>query len=146
MLEASGRFALTVSHGLNPLGVAPAKPGLTLVLVILRASAQGVGIPEADRAFVFEAFHHTQDTDRYSTKNPYDFNAGGKGLELMQLKILADEGCFDIWFETQRCQHLVAGEGNCPQRISACGHVTDKQGCALSGGTTFSVLFREPKD
>jgi two-component system phosphate regulon sensor histidine kinase PhoR len=122
------------------LGVAPAKPGLTLVLVILRASAQGVGIPEADRAFVFEAFHHTQDTDRYSTKNPYDFNAGGKGLELMQLKILADEGCFDIWFETQRCQHLVAGEGNCPQRISSCEHVTDKQGRAQSGGTTFYVL------
>jgi PAS domain S-box-containing protein len=113
--------------------------------VMLKVSDQGVGIPEADRAFVFEAFHHTQDTDQYSTKNPYDFDAGGKGLELMQLKILADEGCFDIWFESQRCKHLGADQAVCPDRISSCQNVSDPGGCAESGGTTFYVLFREPQ-
>ena len=113
--------------------------------VMLKVSDQGVGIPEADRAFIFEAFHHTQDTNQYSTKSPYDFDAGGKGLELMQLKILADEGCFDIRFESQRCKHLAANEATCPGGISSCEHVSDPEGCAESGGTTFYVLFREPR-
>ena len=104
-----------------------------------------MGIPEADRAFVFEAFHHTQDTDQYSTKSPYDFDAGGKGLELMQLKILADEGCFDIWFESQRCKYLASPDGRCSGEISSCEHITDPEICVQSGGTTFYVLFREPQ-
>jgi len=112
--------------------------------VILSVSDQGVGISEADRPFVFEAFHHTQATDLYSTRSPYDFDAGGKGLELMQLKILAEAGCFDLRFDTQRCQYLVDGESSCPGRISSCEHATDKESCARSGGTTFQVLFREP--
>lgn len=113
--------------------------------LVLKVSDQGVGIPEADRAFVFEAFHHTQDTDHYSTKSPYDFDAGGKGLELMQLKILADEGCFDIWFESQRCRYLAINGGKCTGGISSCEHITDPEGCAQSGGTTFYVLFRGPQ-
>jgi PAS domain S-box-containing protein len=113
--------------------------------LVLKVSDQGVGIPESDRAFVFEAFHHTQDTEQYSTKSPYDFDAGGKGLELMQLKILADEGCFDIWFDSQRCRYLVANGSTCPGCVSSCKHVTDPEGCAESGGTTFYVLFREPQ-
>ncbi len=111
----------------------------------LKISDQGIGIPEEDRAFVFEGFHHTQKTDSYSTKNPYDFDAGGKGLELMQLKILADEGCFDIRFETRRCSYLTAPNTSCPGKISSCEYVTDAEGCAQSGGTTFYVLFREPQ-
>jgi len=113
--------------------------------LLLKVSDQGVGILEADRAFVYEAFHHTQDTDQYSTKNPYDFDAGGKGLELMQLKILADEGCFDIRFESQRCKYLATNGGKCAGRISSCEHITDPEVCAQSGGTTFYVLFREPQ-
>lgn len=114
--------------------------------VVLKVSDQGVGIAEADRPFVFEAFHHTQKTYQYSTRNPYDFDAGGKGLELMHLKMLAEEGCFDLWFESQRCQHIDANEGGCPGRISSCEHVADPQACAESGGTTFHVLFREPQN
>jgi PAS domain S-box-containing protein len=113
--------------------------------VMLKVSDQGMGIAESDRAFVFEAFHHTQDTDQYSTKSPYDFDAGGKGLELMQLKILADEGCFDIWFESQRCRYLALPDGRCSGEISSCEHITDPEVCAQSGGTTFYVLFREPQ-
>jgi two-component system phosphate regulon sensor histidine kinase PhoR len=114
--------------------------------VVLKVSDQGVGIAEADRPFVFEAFHHTQKTYQYSTRNPYDFDAGGKGLELMHLKMLAEEGCFDLWFESQRCRHIDANEDSCPGRISACKHVADTQACAESGGTTFHVLFREPQN
>ncbi|MGB6067770.1 MAG: PAS domain S-box protein [Desulfomonilaceae bacterium] len=111
---------------------------------VLRVEDRGVGILRQDQMFIFEAFHHTQDTERYSTKQPFDFNAGGKGLELMQLKMLADEGFIDIGFETARCIYLPTHKEHCPGSISACEHVKDERGCRESGGTTFSVLFKGP--
>lgn len=114
--------------------------------VLLQVSDTGVGIARGDREFVFEAFHHTQETEQYSTRNPFDFNAGGKGLELMRLKILSEEGTFDISFESQRCRYLLDNRSICPGLVSSCTHVTDVEGCRQSGGTTFSVLFRGKDD
>ena len=111
---------------------------------MLRVEDRGVGILRQDQPFIFEAFHHTQDTERYSTKKPFDFNAGGKGLELMQLKMLAEEGFIDIGFETTRCLHLPTHREHCPGSISLCEHVKDERGCRESGGSTFSVLFKGP--
>jgi PAS domain S-box-containing protein len=109
---------------------------------VLCVEDRGVGILRQDQPFIFEAFHHTQDTERYSTKKPFDFNAGGKGLELMQLKMLADEGFIDIGFETARCLYLPTHREHCPGTISLCEHVKDERGCRESGGSTFSVLFK----
>jgi PAS domain S-box-containing protein len=109
---------------------------------VLRVEDRGVGILRQDQPFIFEAFHHTQDTERYSTKKPFDFNAGGKGLELMQLKMLAEEGFIDIGFETARCLYLPTHREHCPGNISVCEHVKDERGCRESGGSTFSVLFK----
>ncbi len=111
---------------------------------LLRVEDRGVGILRQDQPFIFEAFHHTQDTERYSTKKPFDFNAGGKGLELMQLKMLAEEGFIDIGFETTRCRYLPTHREHCPGSISLCEHVRDERGCRESGGSTFSVLFKGP--
>ncbi len=113
---------------------------------LLHVKDRGVGISREDQSFIFEAFHHTQDTEHYSTKNPFDFNAGGKGLELMQLKMYADEGFIDIRFESARCRYLSTQRDRCPGSISLCEHVKDEQGCRDSGGSTFSVLFRESND
>ncbi len=111
---------------------------------VLHVKDRGVGILRKDESFIFEAFHHTQATDQYSTKKPFDFNAGGKGLELMQLKMYAEEGYIDIRFETVRCRYLPTHRERCPGRISLCEHVQDEHGCWESGGTTFTVLFRGP--
>lgn len=111
---------------------------------LLHVKDRGVGIFREDQPFIFEAFHHTQDTENYSTRKPFDFNAGGKGLELMQLKMFADEGFIDIRFETVRCRYLPTHREHCPGSISACEHVRDERGCRESGGSTFSVLFRGP--
>jgi two-component system phosphate regulon sensor histidine kinase PhoR len=109
---------------------------------LLRVEDRGVGILRQDQPFIFEAFHHTQDTERYSTKKPFDFNAGGKGLELMQLKMLAEEGFIEIGFETTRCLYLPTHREHCPGSISKCEHVKDERDCRASGGSTFSVLFK----
>jgi len=109
--------------------------------VLLTVEDHGIGITGRDKQFLFDAFHHTQETERYSTRKPYDFNAGGKGLELMRLKLLAQEGCYDISFESQRCRYIPSNSDVCPGRISRCPHGGDAEGCRQSGGTTFSVLF-----
>ncbi len=111
---------------------------------LLKVKDRGVGIFREDQPFIFEAFHHTQSTEQYSTKKPFDFDAGGKGLELMQLKMFADEGYIDIRFETTRCRYLPTHRERCPGNISRCEHIEDEHGCRESGGSTFSVLFRGP--
>jgi PAS domain S-box-containing protein len=109
--------------------------------ILLEVSDKGVGIAASDREYIFRAFHHTQDTEHYATKNPFDFDAGGKGLELMRLKILAEEGCFDISFAGERCRYIPTASDQCPGRISSCKHIENLEGCKQSGGATFSVLF-----
>ena len=109
--------------------------------VRLQVKDEGVGIPLADQRFIFEGFHHTQATDEYSSKDPFDFNAGGKGLELLRLKILSEVGSFEISFESRRCRYIPTSRDHCPGRISFCPHVSDVRGCRESGGTTFTVLF-----
>lgn len=106
---------------------------------------RGVGVLREDQGFIFEAFHYTQDTERYSTKKPFEFEAGGKGLELMQLKMLADEGWIDIRFDTTRCLYLPTRREHCPGNISTCEHVNDERGCRESGGSSFFVLFKGPQ-
>ena len=107
----------------------------------LQVKDNGVGIPIEDLEFVFDGFHHTQATEEYSTKNPFDFNAGGKGLELLRLKVLSEQGYFNISFESSRCIYIPTSWDHCPGRISTCDHIEISQGCIESGSTTFFVLF-----
>jgi PAS domain S-box-containing protein len=107
----------------------------------IEVADRGVGIPMVERQFIFEGFHHTQDTDDYSSKRPYDFNAGGKGLELLRLTVLSEAGHFDLTFESARCVHIPTSRDHCPGAVSSCPHVEDVAGCLLSGGTTFKVVF-----
>jgi len=109
--------------------------------ILLQVQDHGVGITASDREFIFEAFHHTQETEQYSTRKPFDFNAGGKGLELMYLKILSEEGAFDISFQSRRCYYLNTRLDQCCGNISSCPYISELEGCKKSGGTTFSVLF-----
>jgi two-component system phosphate regulon sensor histidine kinase PhoR len=113
--------------------------------LVLRVEDRGVGIEPADRDFIWQGFYHTQPTELYSTRKPYDFGAGGKGLELMRLRLLAEEGGFGLDLDSSRCVYLADG-GSCCGRISACPHVRGPEECIRSGGTTFTVRFpwREP--
>jgi len=113
--------------------------------ILLKVKDEGAGIPISDQEFVFEAFHHTVETDEYSSKKPYDFDAGGKGLELLRLKNLSQAGYFDISFESDRCRYIPSNRDHCPGIIADCYHIQNRAGCNESGGTTFTVLFRGPE-
>ena len=103
----------------------------------------GVGIPVSDIPFVFDGFHHTQPTDEYSSKKPYCFDAGGKGLELLRLKALSETYPFDIAVESTRCRNLSGRSNHCPGDISQCSQIDNEEACRQSGGTVFSVTFHE---
>ncbi|MFH0731170.1 MAG: HAMP domain-containing sensor histidine kinase, partial [Pseudomonadota bacterium] len=108
---------------------------------LLEIKDYGVGIPVRDLEFIFKGFHNTRHTDQYSTRKPYDFNAGGKGLELMRLKILSAERTFDISFKSQRCRYLPGSSDKCCGRVSECRFIRYPGECRQSGQTTFSVHF-----
>lgn len=107
--------------------------------VFLEVMDYGVGIPARDREFIFKAFHHTRHTALYATRKPFVFNAGGKGLELMRLKILSEEGAFDIHFTSERCRFLPGSSDKCCGRISECAFIKSADECRRSGRTTFQV-------
>lgn len=106
----------------------------------LQVADSGMGIPVSDMPFIFDGFHHTQRTEDYSSRKPYDFNAGGKGLELLRLKVLSEAYPFDLTFESERCNRLPNRDSHCPGDTSKCFQGEEVE-CNRSGGTVFTVLF-----
>jgi signal transduction histidine kinase len=106
----------------------------------------GVGITEENQKMIFGGFFHTQDTDFYSSKKPYEFNAGGSGSDLLRVKSFSEQYGFTIDFESTRCPFIPHDRDRCPGRISSCTFITDKSQCFSSGGSTFSLIFPEKAD
>ncbi len=101
----------------------------------------GVGITKTNRDLIFGGFFHTQDTDLYSSKRPYQFNAGGAGADLLRIKVFSERLGFSVRFVSRRCPHLPTDHDLCPGRISNCRFIDDREGCLKTGGSTFFVLF-----
>ncbi len=47
--------------------------------VLLKVQDFGIGITAENQRSIFDGLFHTQETDLYTSKSPYDFYAGGKG-------------------------------------------------------------------
>jgi PAS domain S-box-containing protein len=120
---------VTISLGASPDGIE----------LVVRDT--GVGITEESQKQIFGGFYHARETDYYSTRRPFDFDAGGKGLELLKLGMFADAYRFHVACESSRCIYLSGEDATCPGTISQCPHVEDDAGCASAGGTTFSLVF-----
>jgi PAS domain S-box-containing protein len=101
----------------------------------------GVGITEDAQRRIFEGFFTTQDTMAYSSKRPFDFNAGGKGADLLRMKIFSERYNFKIDMVSSRCRFLAKDSDVCPGRISQCPFCSTIENCHASGGTTFTIDF-----
>ncbi len=101
----------------------------------------GVGIAPESQSRIFDGFYVTQETEAYSTKRPYDFNAGGKGADLLRMKMFSARYGFKIELTSTRCRYLPEESDVCPGRIEDCVHCKDPTDCLASGETLFSVLF-----
>jgi signal transduction histidine kinase len=108
---------------------------------LLEVRDYGVGITKENQIRIFEGFFTTQETLNYSSKNPYDFNAGGKGADLLRMKIFSERYGFEIKLASSRCPHIPQDSDPCPGRISQCPHCQKGRGCHQSVATIFSLYF-----
>jgi PAS domain S-box-containing protein len=109
--------------------------------VFLQICDRGIGITEENQGSLMDGLFHTVETDLYSTKKPFEFGAGGKGLELLRIKHYAERYGFDISLRSQRCVHIPTDSDVCPGDTTRCGHCKVADDCVASGGTTFTVTF-----
>jgi signal transduction histidine kinase len=103
----------------------------------------GVGITEENRRLIFESYITTRETMQYSTREPYDFNAGGKGFDLLRMKIFSERYNFKINMTSSRCTFIPGDEDLCPGDIKNCGYCNAENDCLNSGGTSVVVKFLE---
>ena len=101
----------------------------------------GVGITEENQKLIFGGFFHTQDTDLYSSKRPYEFNAGGTGSDLLRIKSFSEQFGFSVDFESTRCRFIPADNDRCSGKISTCQFIKNESECFSSGGSSFSLTF-----
>ena len=104
----------------------------------------GVGISEENQRLIFENYFTAYETSQYASRNPYDFNAGGKGFDLIRIRIFSERYHFKLKMSSKRCPHLAGDQESGPGSISACEHCKKDEDC-LSSGTTMRVLFQSAK-
>ncbi|HUJ68408.1 MAG TPA: PAS domain S-box protein [Syntrophorhabdales bacterium] len=114
--------------------------------VLIHVTDCGVGISEENQQYIFDGLFHTGETERYASRKPYDFDAGGKGLDLLRMKAYAGRFGFGLSVKSTRCRYL-PGEGDvCAGDISRCPFCKGDQDCVESGGTTFTVSFTKSRE
>ncbi len=101
----------------------------------------GVGITEENQRLIFEEFFTTTDSMQYATRKPFDFNAGGRGFDLLRMKIFSERYHFKIRFHSRRCRHIPQDGDMCPGDVGQCEHCTSTQDCLDSGETTVTIQF-----
>jgi signal transduction histidine kinase len=101
----------------------------------------GIGITEENQIRIFEGFFTTQETLSYSSKRPFDFNAGGKGADLLRMKIFSERYGFKINMFSSRCKYIPEESDSCPGNVDACSFCETVEDCYESGGTTVHVFF-----
>lgn len=131
----------TPDHSRIEIEVSPRRKGPVLIIKDF-----GAGITEEKKHLIFENYFVYYDTKHYSTKNPYDFNAGGKGFDLLRLKIFSEQYHFSIQTTTTRCGFIPRDEDRCPGDVDRCRFCKIREDCLASGGTTVRVWFTAGKN
>ncbi len=101
----------------------------------------GVGITKTNQKNIFKGLFHTQETRAYSSKRPYEFNAGGTGTDLLRIKVLAERLGFSIDCESTRCPFILTDDKVCPGKISLCQQINHIDECSSNGGSIFTLKF-----
>jgi PAS domain S-box-containing protein len=107
----------------------------------LKVKDSGVGISEENQRLLFENYFTAYDTMQYSSRNPYDFGAGGKGFDLLRMRIFSERYHFKLKMNSKRCGLIAEEAQACPGNIAECGRVKQTEECLNSGGTTVTVQF-----
>jgi signal transduction histidine kinase len=104
----------------------------------------GTGITAENQRLIFENYFTPYETSGYRSGKPFDFAAGGKGFDLLRMKIFSERYRFGIRLVSRRCRHLPAAGDPCPGDVGFCVHCSHLEDCLDSGGTTVVVSFPHP--
>ncbi len=126
----------TPDHGKIKITVAKQDAGVTLTV-----KDYGIGIISDHQKRIFEGFFTTQETTDYSSKASFDFNAGGRGADLLRMKIFSERYHFKIHVHSDRCKFIPTKNDICPGNIDDCVFCTTQNDCYQSGGSAFTVTF-----
>jgi PAS domain S-box-containing protein len=101
----------------------------------------GVGITAENQKLIFESQVTASEPLQYATRKPYDFHAGGKGFDLLRMKIFSERYHFSIRMRSSRCIYIPEDTDLCPGDTKQCRHCQAPEDCIRSGGTTMTVNF-----
>ena len=101
----------------------------------------GAGISAENQRLLFENFFTTHETMQYSTRQPYDFKAGGRGFDLLRMKIFSEKYNFKLQMRSKQCRFSEQNGFACPGNIEDCNSSKTMEDCEQSGGTTVTVQF-----
>jgi PAS domain S-box-containing protein len=101
----------------------------------------GIGISEENLRLIFENYFTSYDTMQYSTRQPYDFKAGGKGFDLLRMKIFSERYNFKIKMTSQPCRFIDKEGHECPGNVEDCTPSDNANDCQNAGGTKVTVQF-----
>ncbi|MCP3871604.1 MAG: PAS domain S-box protein [Desulfobacteraceae bacterium] len=102
----------------------------------------GIGIIKDHQQRIFEGFFTTQETANYSSKKSFEFNAGGRGADLLRMKIFSEQYNFMIHVSSTRCNFIPGKDDICPGNIDECTFCKENNDCYQSGGSSFTVNFK----
>jgi PAS domain S-box-containing protein len=108
----------------------------------LEVKDTGIGIREENQRLIFENYFTAYETMQYSSRNPYDFGAGGKGFDLLRMRIFSERYDFKLKMKSKRCRLLPDDSEACSGYIKNCLHSGKVEDCLDSGGTTVTVQFQ----
>ncbi len=102
----------------------------------------GIGFTKEKLDLIFGNYFAPPETTEYSTKNPYDFNAGGSGFDLLRIKIFSESYHFRIWIDSDRCRFIPNENDLCPGDIDLCKACKTQKDCLNSGGSSIHIQFQ----
>jgi signal transduction histidine kinase len=108
---------------------------------VLEVKDTGIGMSEENQKLLFENYFTAYDTMQYSSRNPYDFGAGGRGFDLLRMRIFSERYHFELKMSSSRCGNIPGDADACPGIIEDCVQAPKNEDCLNSGGTTVTVQF-----
>ena len=106
----------------------------------------GIGMSAENQRLVADNYFPAPAISEYTSRQPYDFQAGGKGFDLLRMKIFSERYHFTLDIHSERCGHLPEPRDLCPGNCRHCAYCQSTQECLLSGGTTVTVQFLPTAD